>query len=155
MSIVSIYNWGNVATEYAYSVLENQQIGSWILRKCGSDNVITYVKTQNEIRDVTVNFHRSSELVKSHPEIDSTQQFFEHLIGKGITFTIGIPRPGEDEPFPQYQVPENEKDVWRCHICCKSFPSEHKRQNHLHLIHKISYCSRKILSLITMCIKPD
>ena len=144
MSIESIYNWGNVETRYAYSILENEPIGSWILRKCGSDNVLTFVKTQNEIRDVTINFHRSSELVKRHPEIESIQEFFEHLISKGITFTIGIPRPdGEDATLPPYQIPQNEIEVSRCHICTASFPSNDKKQQHLQN-HKISYCSRKI-----------
>ena len=138
--IDSPYYHGYIDIEVVTSRLQEKPVGAYLVWKTADcDYVISYVLRQNEIRHSLISIHKSSDFMKSHPDIKSYDDCLDKMQQKGVLFTIGIECP--DTGLGSHGQINPMAGKITCSVCQQQFPTMAKKHIHAQS-HRLSYCSK-------------
>ena len=134
---VCSYYHGHINIQETSAILRSQTVGSYLLRMCGLDPVISYKDKNEDIKHVIVSNKKDNSLMKSFPNLKTLDDVCSKILSVGITFLEGIERT---TPSPANNCVVTSSLV--CQICLQTFDSEYKVRTHKKA-HKLCFCDRK------------
>ena len=130
---------GHLSLEETTLHLNSQNVGSFLLRKCKLDSVISYKDKDESVKHCIVSNKRDNNIVKTFQNLVSVDDVCQKILSIGMLFLEGIERAHEPVAVDTHCVVSS---PLQCNICMKTLTSEAKLKTHKKT-HKLCYCDRK------------